>query len=63
MSDLGERLVMVLGIWSTPEAATVIDRELEVSDKLSPSFCSGEEEEISTSELPESSVSSTSRGG
>ena len=54
---------MVLGIWSTPEAATVIDRELEVSDKLSPSFCSGEEEEISTSELPESSVSSTSSGG
>ena len=52
---------MVLGIWSTEEA-TVIDRQLELSDKSSPSFCSGEEDR-STRELQESSVISTSRGG
>ena len=39
-----------------------MDRELELSDKSDPSFCSGEEE-TSTGELLESSVSSTSRGG
>ena len=58
---LGDRLVMVLGIWSTEEA-TVMDRQAELSDKSSASFCSGEEER-STRELPESSVISTSRGG
>ena len=39
-----------------------MDKELELSDKSSASFCSGEEE-TSTRELLESSVSSTSRGG
>ena len=53
--------MIVLGIWSTEEA-TVMDRQLEVSDKSSVSFCSGEEER-STRELAESSVISTSRGG
>ena len=61
MTDLGERLVMVLGIWSTEEA-TVMDRHPELSDISSASCCSGDEER-STRELPESSVISTSRGG
>ena len=58
-SNLGERLLMVLGIWSIGEL-TEIDRLL--SDGSSISGNSGEDDN-SNGELWESSVSSTSNGG
>ena len=56
--DLGDMLLMVLGIWSTDEE-TVIDRALSDNDGSSGSG----EDDSSTGELLDSSVSSTSSGG
>ena len=59
-SNLGDMLVMVLGIWSTGTGEeTVIDRALSDNDGSSGSG----EDDSSTGELLESSVSSTSSGG
>ena len=55
---LGDRLLIVLGIWSS-DGDTVIDTEGSESDRSSGSG----DEESSIGELLDSSVSSTSRGG